>query len=721
MSAHQSAIITPRTSPDSAGQPWRSSRLLRHKSLLKPGPPAIDSQTLLSPDLSDSDSVSDVTLSEPVTPVVEVFPAGFSKLNQPPGLPLPSATSRQGKWDILADTKSSTFAFGSYVTSSPKTTVESLPSNIWNPSTVFKVPELLGESIAYTKTESSLLESSSYSNRSNRSMGQVDPGRLAEAVLGDFSSTSSPSPFGPALFRVNSQPLTATHSSFGGELFKPLGITRSSSHSMLDSEEYAPPGIRRVESMGPMGASGRTDPLLSTPGALNLHTQSFDHRLYPTSDAPSYFPVSHMPVNRLNDAASIYGRRPAVGFSCDRNMGFMPNRTAFSTCHRTPEIPLHPTFQNRNQAIVSGIARRVQGGPTVDCPIDFAKEWGVARRMVIRDAEMYGALHEMYLNRHIKPGFSQFNPRTFTTMSWNIAKNRETFGLGESNSRQTMDSSMGRESMLDMVGQMDADFLCLQEVPLQDFSAHYEPRLAQRGYAGVYQHPNKGVGQVHGCAIFYRPARFELTESYAIRFNEAAFGPRRMGPALVSVDVSSRFMPFHNIAIIAVFTNRQTNSRLRLVNTQLADNDIYPDVKLLQGAILVDHLTYRHEAKLSTIICGDFHSLPKSDVVRYLLAGRVSRNIFRNHDYGKYSAYPLKHPLRLRNAYHQSAMSYTYYNDQFAKLTSDYLLYTTPTLRMLAFYDAMPILHSFNPAPPSHSHMPLVALFEEKPNVTLAA
>ncbi|KAJ1981126.1 hypothetical protein H4R34_002202 [Dimargaris verticillata] len=498
------------------------------------------------------------------------------------------------------------------------------------------------------------------------------------------------------------------------------------------------------------------------------------------------------------------------------SMALHGQRNPVPSYQRTLEVPRHPTFQSKNHALVSSQNRRLANGsafcrvgsveprtgkPIAATPANYYETVGLGRQMIVRDMELHRSLYDLYRTGTIKPGFSQFNPRTFTTMSWNIDLDQPTNSLTLAG--QTQDALCGkafrRERILDQLQQIDADFLSLQRMTLQDFTTHFEPRLVQSGYAGVYQHPTQAITG-RGLAIFYRPEQFDLVESYAIRYNEAMFNARRSHPpstygmpgahpalghsshpfpGMYSVppmayshyqstsgqnngkDIATRFKPFHNIALVAVFSNRQTKSRLRVVNTDFADHEAFPDIQLLQGAILVDHLTYQHESKLSTVICGDFHALPKSDVVRYLLAGRVSRNVFGRFDYGKYSAYPLKHPLRLRNAYHQSALPLTQIKDdalaanptdaesskprssslseacpagppfvadshhpELGSNVSDYLLYTTPTLRMLAFYDAFqgaavdPSVLSAGPMLPSR-HLPLVALFEEKPNLTL--
>ncbi|KAJ1960525.1 hypothetical protein IWQ62_004198 [Dispira parvispora] len=548
----------------------------------------------------------------------------------------------------------------------------------------------------------------------------------------------------PAAMRTTSLPLTAAYCP--NDAIHPMTpgaydfVGQSDPHYTTLPGGYHPPGL-------PKSAFQPSHPLIPCAGNAFVpkgttlpYYRGTRHMMVPTTTMgnpnayqtmptwPVYSNVGHHPQSSCKCNVH-YG---CHGYLTGHNVTNHARSTSFQH-NRGPELPMHPTFQNRNQAIVSGNSIR-HGSPIhhpahSDYPVCFHTDLGITRQMAIRDGEMQPTLRELYQYQKVKPGFGKFHSRTFTVLSWNISSRQSPHGGPSASSSSASLNSMAdmlpmanrREVILDQLDQIEADILCLQEISSQDFTAHFEPRLAQRGYAGVFQHPVQG--DTHkGLAIFYPPSRFNLAESYAIRYNEVTFATRRGGPyhpAATShtYDTATRFAPFHNIALIAIFVNRRTHSRLRVVNTQLAQPEECPDVRLLQGAILVDHLAHRHETKLSTIISGDFNAPSKSDIIRYLLAGRVSRLIFRHLDYGKYSAYPLKHPLRLRNAYHQSTLASIGLEDSRVAAT-DYLMYTTPTIRMLAFYDGIRThVPQDLPSGTQTQHLPLVALFEEKPAV----
>ncbi|KAJ1974155.1 hypothetical protein H4R35_003750 [Dimargaris xerosporica] len=858
-------LLTPGPSPDSTPSLRRYTNLRRAPGqswLTKPSP---EDATSASPELSDSESVGDLCASE--------IPVGQPKF-LPPGLEIPpsllrdmgtDSTSRHGPEIVRTTSGLSEFGLTTApletptfkTFKSPKTSVESLPSAIWDPMAMFSessssLDSLASVTASQTSLEKELGELTMPPLLRRHTCSHANPMALnsttLESRLGLLTATSTDSSAAsrqtlaahkpPQLARVTSQPVPEVASLMADLCLAdtdrlPGAVSRSHlprfslAHPLNSAFQDLYPGALNHQRIGAARGfdadlrDARFHPPASTctvepSQSLNSVTSSFPSLSTGVAPTPLGTPATQLRAHGFTAAARFGLQQASASLAWHPSMALQGLRNPAPSYQRTLEIPRHPTFQSKNHTVASSQNRRSANGsafcrigsveprtgkPMTATPANYYEGVGLGRQMIVRDMELHRSLYDLYRTGTIKPGFSQFNPRTFTTMSWNIDLDQPTSSLIMAG--QAQDALRGkafqRERILDQLQQIDADFLSLQRMTLQDFTTHFEPRLAQSGYAGVYQHPAQGhTGR--GLAIFYRPEQFDLVESYAIRYNEAMFNARRIHshsaygmpaahsalghgshpfPGMYSAppmayphyqstsgqtngkDIATRFKPFANIALIAVFSNRQTKSRLRVVNTDFADHKAFPDIQLLQGAILVDHLTYQHESKLSTVICGDFHALPKSDVVRYLLAGRVSRNVFGRFDYGKYSAYPLKHPLRLRNAYHQSALPLTQIKDDVlatsptdAELSqprssslsetlpvgahlaadshhpdlgsnvSDYLLYTTPTLRMLAFYDAFQgaavdqAVLSTGPMLPSR-HLPLVALFEEKPNLTL--
>ena len=56
-------------------------------------------------------------------------------------------------------------------------------------------------------------------------------------------------------------------------------------------------------------------------------------------------------------------------------------------------------------------------------------------------------------------------------------------------------------------------------------------------------------------------------------------------------DIYNRVMPRDDIAVVTFFENRLTGARIVVVNTHIFWNPAYPDVKLIQIAILMEYLS----------------------------------------------------------------------------------------------------------------------------------
>ena len=76
-----------------------------------------------------------------------------------------------------------------------------------------------------------------------------------------------------------------------------------------------------------------------------------------------------------------------------------------------------------------------------------------------------------------------------------------------------------------------ADVICLQEVQRDAFEGVLMPRLGAAGSSGLYKQKTRedmGVaGKVDGCALFWRKAKFRLSEHYEVEFNEGVWSAMR--------------------------------------------------------------------------------------------------------------------------------------------------------------------------------------------------
>ncbi len=150
-------------------------------------------------------------------------------------------------------------------------------------------------------------------------------------------------------------------------------------------------------------------------------------------------------------------------------------------------------------------------------------------------------------------------------------------------------------------------------------------------------------------------------------------------------DMFNRVMSKDNIALVCLFENRTTDSRLVVANAHLYWDTAFRDVKLLQAAMLIEEVdkvaarfaryppkvpppkpgaphdadrpkpspTYKEATEIPMLICGDWNSMPDSTIYDFFEHGQVSHDHedFMDHEYGKYTAHGIHHYLHLRSAY----------------------------------------------------------------------
>lgn len=161
-------------------------------------------------------------------------------------------------------------------------------------------------------------------------------------------------------------------------------------------------------------------------------------------------------------------------------------------------------------------------------------------------------------------------------------------------------------------------------------------------------------------------------------------------------DMFNRVITKDNIAIITLLENKETLSRVIVVNCHIHWDPTYADVKLVQVAMLMDELdklaqkwctnnspyNYTSPQKISTIICGDFNSTPDSGVYEFLTRGiiRQDHGDFGKHRYGTYTSEGLSHKLSLKSAYSNiEELPFTNFTPSFTGVI-DYIWYSTNTL-----------------------------------------
>jgi CCR4-NOT transcription complex subunit 6 len=292
-----------------------------------------------------------------------------------------------------------------------------------------------------------------------------------------------------------------------------------------------------------------------------------------------------------------------------------------------------------------------------------------------------------------------------------------------------------KEQILQEIQASEADFICLQEVDSDSFKEFFSMKLAYNGYKGVFWPKSrartmseKDAKVVDGCATFYKANKYILLDKQLIDFANIAINRPDMKN---QHDIFNRVMPRDNIAIVTFFESRTTGSRVVVVNAHLCWDPVYADVKVIQTAILMDHVTkladkyarwpackdkktytlsdndgndipeepvpepapsmeYTSSTQLPLLVCGDFNSTPDSAVYELLSHGTLQgdHSEMGTFQYGNFTRDGMQHPFSLRSAYASlngtpDELTFTNYTPGFIGLL-DYIWYATNALEVTA-------------------------------------
>jgi CCR4-NOT transcription complex subunit 6 len=284
--------------------------------------------------------------------------------------------------------------------------------------------------------------------------------------------------------------------------------------------------------------------------------------------------------------------------------------------------------------------------------------------------------------------------------------------------------------ILDDLKDRKADILALQEVDVENYHEFFAPNLASNDYKGVYQAKGrarnmneKEAKNVDGCATFYKSSKYMLLHKYNIVYSaEAINRPDMKGEH----DVYNRVMPRDHIALVLFLENRHTGTRLIVVNTHLTWEAAYSDVKIIQVAILMEHLAkkadelarwpptkekdremfryanvesaetvdapktdvqsvkYESGTQIPLLICGDFNSTTDSGVYDLITQGSLSNSHqeLGHVQYGDFTRNGMTHPFSLKSSYQQvGELPFTNWTPDFREVI-DYIWYSTNTLQV---------------------------------------
>jgi CCR4-NOT transcription complex subunit 6 len=329
-----------------------------------------------------------------------------------------------------------------------------------------------------------------------------------------------------------------------------------------------------------------------------------------------------------------------------------------------------------------------------------------------------------------------------------------------------------KEMILKEIQKADADIVCLQEVDVYSFEEYFRMRLAYDDYKGVFwpkarakTMSEKDRKVVDGCATFYKGSKYILLDKQLVDFANIAINRPDMKS---QHDIFNRVMPRDQMAIVTFFENRATGSRVIIANGHLYWDPAFPDVKLIQTAILTDSVTkyaekyarwpackdkktykiseegvdvetptedavepapsmeYTSKTQLPLIMCVDLNSTVDSSPYDLLSKGRVGpdHEDLSGFQYGNFTRDGIEHPFSLRSAYSilddtPEKLTFTNYTPGFVGVI-DHIFYSTNALEVTSLLGAVDAEYMKRvPGFPNYhfpsDHLSLLAEFAVKP------
>ncbi|GIZ37884.1 hypothetical protein CKM354_000131400 [Cercospora kikuchii] len=358
---------------------------------------------------------------------------------------------------------------------------------------------------------------------------------------------------------------------------------------------------------------------------------------------------------------------------------------------------------------------------------------------------------------------------SFTLLSWNILCDRAAsatmYGYTPS---EALSWQRRRDMILDEMKGRAADIMCLQEMDVENFAEFFRPNLSHTDYKGVFFPKSRAQTMrdeesknVDGCAIFWKNSKYIVLDKQFLVFSQEAI---RRPDMKGEHDVYNRIMPRDHVAIVLFLENRETGSRLIVANTHLTWEPWHSDIKIIQVAILMEHiqklsekyakwpalkdaekkmfefgsednadgtanvpirpgpsLKYDESTHIPLIICGDFNSTSKSGVYDLITQGSLSNSYeeLGKYSYGDFTRNGMSHPFSLKSAYsHIGEMKFTNYTPDFRQVI-DWQFYSTQSMQVTGLLgevdkDYMKRVPGF----PNHyfpsDHLPLMTQFAIK-------
>jgi len=241
------------------------------------------------------------------------------------------------------------------------------------------------------------------------------------------------------------------------------------------------------------------------------------------------------------------------------------------------------------------------------------------------------------------------------------------------------------------IEKVNPDVLSLQECDFDLFSEYYLPNLTALGYVCHYKASSSNRIVIN--VVCYKKSLFTLEEEYKIDLNEE----------LNKKDEA--FNKFKDATVINMKHN-PSGKRVVIVNTHLYWNPEFEYIKYGQLSKIIKDIEKKYSASVPMILCGDFNSLPNSNVIKYVYGiapdidnikkGEIEKNKkFISELWEEY-----KHNLDLRSAYDSykkdkiiekydyanNHPDFTVYTEEFIG-NLDYIIYSTKHFKITQLLD----------------------------------
>lgn len=169
-----------------------------------------------------------------------------------------------------------------------------------------------------------------------------------------------------------------------------------------------------------------------------------------------------------------------------------------------------------------------------------------------------------------------------------------------------------KKVLIELLAELDADILCLQEV--DNYDKFWERELGKAGYFGAYKQRNSHLKpKLDGCATFFRASKFQLIRNVGLELDHV--------DSCKGLEGAPSFET-HNVALLSLFAPIGVpRCCFCVANLHLFWDPSYDNLKIAQAKAVVlaaQNLARSLDVPAPIILAGDFNSVPTSAVYSYL-------------------------------------------------------------------------------------------------------